>query len=98
MAWTGDEIKDLRLKLGWSRAELGRRLGLNLDQTFQLEAGGLPMDGELISELDVLSDHLDTQSRNIKVKGLSVEHMKKASVTQASSDEVEEFAKETKLK
>lgn len=98
MAWTGDEIKDLRLKLGWSRAELGRRLGFNLDQMFALEAGQLPLDQEVVHELDMMRDHLDDYSRNLKMNAISDEHMKKASVTQATTEEVEEFANEAKLK
>lgn len=98
MKWTGEKVKSLRLKLGWSRAELGRRLGLNVSQVFELEEGKLPLVQETIDSLYQLSSHLNDYSRSLKVKGLSLQHLKKESKTQASSMEVEEFANESKLK
>lgn len=98
MTWTGQKIKSLRLKLGWSRAELGRRLGLSLEHCFSLEQGTHSVSAETVEILDQLQAHLSDYSRNLKVKSLCSEHLRSQHKTQATSDEVEEFAKETLLK
>ncbi len=65
--WTGPLIRHMRLRLGWSKSELGRRLGLTLSQITKMEKGQLSIDSELINQLDHLKRHSDEicrQNRN----------------------------------
>jgi transcriptional regulator with XRE-family HTH domain len=42
--WSADELRHLRYRLGWSRAELARSLGCEISVVFNWETGGLAPD------------------------------------------------------
>lgn len=39
MEWNAIELRQLRCRLGWSRAELARRIGANVSEVTEWEAG-----------------------------------------------------------
>ena len=58
MIWSPEEIRQLRQRLGWSRAELARRLGMSSALVFQLEQGEVAVNSETTDELEHLQDLL----------------------------------------
>lgn len=98
MGWSSEQIRHLRLKLGWSRAEFGRRLGLNLDSVYKLEDGSLLLSADILDELDRLQDSVENYSRGIKYKASAASKFQNKSMTQATSKDLEEIALETENK
>lgn len=52
MAWDGDKIRDLRLRMGWSQSDLARRLHIESERISQLEM-------ELEKPADDIQQNLD---------------------------------------
>ena len=98
MIWSTEHVKSLRLRLGWSRAEFGRRLGLDLERVYKLEEGSLTLDNELLTALDTLSASLEDYCKDLKVKAKASRQFQSREKTQASSAELEEFAFEQENK
>lgn len=46
MSFKSDQIQNLRLRLGWSQAELARQLGVDVQRVQQLEHGQRPSPSE----------------------------------------------------
>lgn len=92
MGWTIDKIRALRLRLGWSRAELGRRLGLDLQSIYALEDGSLSLNSELLVALDQLSDAADAAGTRLRLNADAAFHFQNKERTQASAAELEGFA------
>lgn len=58
--WSGERIRQLRLKLGWSKAAFSRRLGCSFEALERLESNEVNCDGDTLRQLEVLSFHLDS--------------------------------------
>lgn len=82
MTWTGKRITDLRLKLGWSKAELGRRLGCKADRVSSWEEGLNEPSPEDIYHLDRLENQLKDYICNIQKLGYVDQVLKERSLSQ----------------
>lgn len=60
-----EDIKQLRQRLGWSLAEMARRMGCSVETVAAWEAGHQSPDGEVISQLEYLESHLRSYSERI---------------------------------
>lgn len=89
MSWNAAKIKKLRLELGWSQAELGRRLGLESSRMQSLELGHSTTDTEMSLQLDRMSQHLSDYSRALKFSCQSDAYIKENSVNQISAFDLE---------
>ncbi|MCB0348571.1 MAG: helix-turn-helix transcriptional regulator [Bdellovibrionales bacterium] len=89
MSWDAAKIKKLRLELGWSQAELGRRLGLDTPRMQSLELGHSHVDVEISLHLDRMSQHLSDYSRALKFSCQSDVYIKENSVNQISAFDLE---------
>ena len=58
--WSGERIRHLRRRLGWSAAELSRRLGCSVEKLESFESGAEKLDVDTVQQLEVLSFHLDS--------------------------------------
>lgn len=54
MAWDGDKIRDLRLRMGWSQSDLARRLHVDSSVVSQLEMELEHPAQEVSQNLDLL--------------------------------------------
>lgn len=52
--WNKESLHNLRLRLGWSRSDLARRLHCSSEDIEALEAGHRLIDGMLKGELEIL--------------------------------------------
>jgi transcriptional regulator with XRE-family HTH domain len=89
MIWDSIAIRKLRLELGWSQAELGRRLGLDADRMQSLEAGHASVDTDISLSLDRMKHHLRDYSRSLKFSCQSEPYLKENSVNQISAFDLE---------
>ena len=63
--WNIQKINELRLKLGWSRAELCHRLAITLKIFEKIEKSEVEIDKEMIDALDRLKMVSETASDHI---------------------------------
>ena len=56
------EVKELRQRLGWSAAELARRLGVSAETVLGVEQGTIPFHSELRNQLLSLSNFVDANA------------------------------------
>jgi ribosome-binding protein aMBF1 (putative translation factor) len=63
---TSFEIKNLRQRLGWSVADLARRLSCSVDYLLQLEAGRAAPSESEAEQFHVLSSHLNDYNDQLK--------------------------------
>lgn len=59
MDWNAQNIRELRLRLGWSVPEFGRRVGCSLQVVQQWEAGQLTPDRQALNQLSYLSSFVE---------------------------------------
>lgn len=62
MAFTSTEIKKLRQRLGWSVAEMARRLGCDSVLITAWECGSSRPDNDAINQMHALHDHAESAS------------------------------------
>jgi transcriptional regulator with XRE-family HTH domain len=60
MEWTAENIRTLRLGLGWSRADFSRRLGCPVDTIMEWEKGALSPTVDDSRQLERLVFFLDS--------------------------------------
>lgn len=66
MEWTAENIRVLRLGLGWSRADFSRRLGCAVDTVIEWEKGTLSPTADDARQLERLVFYLDSYSEVIE--------------------------------
>ncbi|MFK8138613.1 MAG: multiprotein-bridging factor 1 family protein [Bdellovibrionales bacterium] len=95
MKWNPEMIKALRLKLAWSRAEFGRRLGLSLLHIEDLERGQLSISEDIVEHLEDLSFQLDDYSKTLISQSQSEKTLKNHKKEQISDLELELLTEKT---
>jgi len=82
MNFNGTHIKTLRQRLGWSVAEMARRMGCNtkLIQAWEKEAA--KPDPEALNQLRYLQNHVESYSEQIAQKPIVEKEMEERHVAQ----------------
>lgn len=57
--WKQDEIRILRLRLGWTQSDLARRLECEAKMVESLEAGSIDVAVEIVHKLEMISHQAD---------------------------------------
>tara|TARA_B100001248_G_C27398830_1_gene468011 strand:- start:4632 stop:4913 length:282 start_codon:yes stop_codon:yes gene_type:complete len=91
MAWTPENLRHLRLELGWSQAEMGRRMGMDAHRWNAIERGELGLDQESIYQLDALFGQLRDYSRRLRFSSQSESYLKQRQYNQISEFDIESF-------
>jgi transcriptional regulator with XRE-family HTH domain len=68
MEFDGNKIRQLRQRLGWSLAEMGRRLGCGCAQIKEWEAGLSQPEPETLNQLRYLQDHVESCNDRVAQK------------------------------
>jgi DNA-binding XRE family transcriptional regulator len=84
--WSAKEVRELRWKLGWSRADLSRRIGISAEIVAKWELHGALPSQELALELDRLLEGVEEEAFRISRRPLVEIFLKENHVTQASND------------
>ena len=88
MMWNGEQIREVRLRLGWTVAEMSRRLGCSEVQVKALEANQVFPDAEVSSALQHLAHHVENNSEQLKRSAQSEEKLKGLGVDQVHVDDL----------
>ena len=65
--WTPQKIKLLRQRLGWSRAEFSRRVGVKQEVVLMWEKGQKKPDGATLNHMKSLLDHLQNYNESLAI-------------------------------
>jgi transcriptional regulator with XRE-family HTH domain len=68
MSFSGVDIRTLRQRLGWSLAEMARRMGCNTELIQKWESNNLRPDAEALNQLRYLRNHAESNSELIAQK------------------------------
>lgn len=71
MDWHGNKIRDLRLRMGWSRSDLARRLHIESAKISQLEMELEETSDDLSQALDILLKQADVSADMVFYDALS---------------------------
>lgn len=77
-----ESIRCLRLRLGWSQADLARNMGCSTELVVALEQGNLIAQGALSSELEIIEKHADQLSEELHAQPLAENKMEEAHLEQ----------------
>jgi transcriptional regulator with XRE-family HTH domain len=77
-----DDIKLLRQRLGWSVAEMARRMGCAAELVFQWERGKQSPDSEILNQMQYLENYLTSYSERIAQTPLAEKVMSESSLSQ----------------
>jgi len=89
MAWTPEKLRSLRLELGWSRAEMGRRMGMDANRWASIEEGHHYLDLEGNADVEALSLQLRDYSKRLRFSANSEPHLKESGLNQISEFDIE---------
>lgn len=59
MEFSPSDIRNLRLRLGWTAAELGRRMGCTVRLVMDWESGATNPSGDVLNQLRYLHAHTE---------------------------------------
>ena len=65
LRWSKQNIRSLRMRLGWSRSELAYRLHCSPDEVAAWEEGGKKIDKSRISDLELILRQADACSDEV---------------------------------
>ncbi len=63
--WTAEEIKSLRLRLGWSAADFARRFGCTSEMIMDWERGAMSPSPDDVLQLSRLEFHLESYCEQV---------------------------------
>lgn len=86
--WTADEIRHLRYRLGWSRAEFARGLGCDVSVILQWETAGLPADHSCCNQLVLFMHQAETIAENVQRRPVAEVIMNDRGLSQIHENEV----------
>jgi DNA-binding transcriptional regulator YiaG len=82
MSFSGTDIRTLRQRLGWSVAEMARRMGCNTDLIHKWETQALTPDSDALNQLRYLKNHAESHSDLIAQKPLCEKEMEERRMAQ----------------
>ncbi len=82
MKFSGREIRTLRQRLGWSQAELARRMGADSELIKNWELDIIIPDTEAVNQLCFLRNHLETTSDQVAQTPLAEKELQERGVGQ----------------
>ena len=86
--WSADDIRQLRWRLGWSQAELARRLGCRQQTISGWETGIYEPQNAYSKLLEMLSSHVEHYSDQVASGSVAEAVMKQVGYTQVNSEEL----------
>ncbi|MBX3021549.1 MAG: helix-turn-helix domain-containing protein [Bdellovibrionales bacterium] len=82
MSLNAQDIRTLRQRLGWSVAEMARRMGCSTDLVTKWESGALVPEPESLNQLRYLRDHADGNSERTLQKPVAEVRMEAGRLSQ----------------
>jgi transcriptional regulator with XRE-family HTH domain len=89
MIWQGADVRQLRQRLGWSRAELARRLGVELSAVTTWEDANQPPTEDYSDHLNFMLRHVESHCDSMARKPLAEALMAYLNLSQIHSEQVE---------
>jgi transcriptional regulator with XRE-family HTH domain len=88
MTWNGTKVRELRLRIGWSQAELARQLGcdINLLRDWEFDEAEVPFGYSL--SLSVIQHSMEANSEILGRRAVSQVVMKNLGVCQIGSHDL----------
>lgn len=96
--WPAERIRGLRLRMGWSRAELARYIQTNLSLVVFWESGQASPEAEHASRLQVLENQVDSYSEKLQRLPVAESLMSTMSLAQIHDSTVVEISLQRKSK
>lgn len=88
MNWTADELRQLRYRLGWSRAELARSLGCELSTVHDWETAGIQADNIHRNRLLLFLNQAEMTAENVQRRPVAEVIMNDRGLAQIHETEV----------
>lgn len=88
MSWSKEQIRSLRLRMGWEHSDLARRLNCSTQMILEIEHGVVEIDGLLLSNLQVLSAQAESNAIELKNAPLAEFFLEDSHVSQVSLSEL----------
>lgn len=87
--WTAIEIKNLRQRLGWSKAQMSQRLSCELEVIHNLEAGSLAADTRVQNQMNELLNWVEKNSSDMIHQAVADRDLHHKNLTQLHRDDLE---------
>lgn len=88
MIWTADELRQLRYRLGWSRAELARSLGCEVAKVHEWEVSGIAPDSIHRNRLVLFLHQAEMTAENVQRRPVAEVLMNDRGLAQIHETEV----------
>lgn len=90
LLWSGEKIRELRQRLGWSQAELARRLGCRQQTVSEWETNTYQPQNAYSQLLDQWQADSDSANRSLRLAPIADAVMKDLNVSQVNSTVLEQ--------
>lgn len=88
MEWDANKLRDLRLRMGWSPADLARRLHMDSLKIQQIEAGLEEIEYSVVSSLDLIFKQAEASADEKSCESLAEIVFIEDEVTQIDNDSI----------
>lgn len=88
MSWSPQQIRNLRLRLGWSLAEFGRHLGGSVREVQLWENGELNIQPEKINLLIQLVAQVERNAQRLQQEPMAEMVMERDALAQVTHDHI----------
>ena len=82
MSFKDQDIRTLRQRLGWSRAEMARQMGCSSDLILKWETGTSQPDSEALNQMSHLRNHVENYSEQTAQRPQADKEMESRRVAQ----------------
>lgn len=82
MEITASQVKNLRLRLGWSLAEMARQMGCTVEIISAWESGKIDPDPEAKNQISYLETYVETYNDKIAQKPMAEREMEDRMLSQ----------------
>jgi transcriptional regulator with XRE-family HTH domain len=87
MTWSKEKVKALRMRLGWSQADLARRLNVEAIEVIKIENGECDSAPHMDGYFTILQSHADLIAEETLAVPLAENIMEKNDLDQIDQDE-----------
>lgn len=87
MDLSAKDIKALRLRLGWSLAEMARQMGASVDIVMSWESGRVIPDSEVVNQMRYLQTYVESYNDKIAERPMAEREMEDRMLSQMTHRE-----------
>lgn len=95
MKWNGEQVKQLRQRMGWCTANFARRLNCSQELVLKWESGEQQPESQYYPTLQLLHDSAETNAEQSRQRTLAERLLKEEGLDQITKKDIDRLTEES---